>query len=309
LATNVPHWLVQAIEHIYDPLKSILIEYTQAFSSILLRYTTLNHLSVTVQNMFQQTARLINMANDLTRIDFSDLHEQIHWLIDCDLHLFMKIEQCFKNLFQCQTMLTINNWTTLIETLLDDYLLCIEHDKDYSSYARQFILKTNVYCSLVLRELTLQQGASLGSFHLLQLFIEEYLYYRLEQKISVYYNQTILVTVIDNHEQQRKFNLRTTYRNQFDDDDDDEHNDDDDEEEEEDDDDDDDNDEEDNDDDHDEDDDDDLQSLSKNFNEHRQSLKALSPVPIDEFILPSQTAADAFSYIFEELQPLTNEIF
>lgn len=251
------------------------MQYTHAFSSLLLRYTTLNHLSLAVQSMFLQSARLITMANDLNQINFADLHEQIIWLIDCDMELFSKIEQCLKNLFQYQTTLTIHHWITFMDSLSDDYLLNIDHAKEYISHARQFILKTNFYCSLILRELTLQHGSSIGSFHLLQLFIEEYLNYRLEQKIAFSLNQSILITVIDNHEQQRKYLLNKTYRDLFNDDEL----------------------------------DDDFESLSDDLTDHRQMLKPLSPVPIDDLILPSETMNDSFSYIFEDLQPLTNEIF
>jgi len=271
IATNISYWLIHAIEHLYDPLKSTLIQSTQAFSSILFRYTTLNHLSLTIQTMFLQSSRLLTMSNDLTRINFSDLHDQIHWLIECDLNLFNKIEQCFKNLFQCQPMLTIHNWTTFINTLLDDYLLISNnHTKEYLSNARQFLLKTNFYCSLILRELTLHYGQSLGSFHLLQLFIEEYLYYRIEQKISFYLNQSIINLVIENlnNEQQQEKDL-------FNDDDI----------------------------------DDDFESISEDFNDQRNILKPLSPIQIEDFILPNQTITNSFSYIFEDLQPLSNEIF
>lgn len=221
--------------------------------------------------MFSQSSRLITMSNDLTLINFSDLHEQIYWLIECDLNLFTKIEQCFKNLFQCQTILTIENWKIFLDTLLDDYLLIFNQTKEYIYHAKQFLLKTNIYCSLIIRELTLHYGVSIGSFHLLQLFTEEYLYYRIEKKISFYLNQTILNFVIENYQNQQQ------EKDLFDDDDDDLE--------------------------------DDLESLTEDFNEQRNHLKPLSPVQIDEFILPNQTITNSFSYIFEDLQPLSNEIF
>jgi hypothetical protein len=207
------------------------------------------------------------MSNDLTLINFSDLHEQINWLIECDLNLFSKIEQCLKNLFQYQTMLTIQNWTTFIDTLLDDYLLISNnHTKEYLSNARQFLLKTNFYCSLILRELTLHYGQSLGSFHLLQLFIEEYLYYRIEQKISFYLNQPIINFVMENFNNQRNKYFQDLFN--------------------------------------DEEIEDDLESISDDFNDQKNLLKPLSPVQMEDFILPN-----SFSFIFEDLQPLSNEIF
>lgn len=261
--------MIHAIDHLYNPLKVLLIQLTQAFSSILLRYTSLNHLSLTIQTMFFQTSRLLTMSNDLALINFHDLHNQINWLIECDLNLFVKIEQCLKNLFQCQTMLTIQNWTIFIDTLLDDYLVLYNQTKEYIYNARQFLLKTNFYCSLILRELTLHYGTSLGSFHLLQIFIEEYLYYRIEQKISMYLNQNIVQLVCENLQNQRQ------EKEFFNDDDL----------------------------------DDDLESLADDFNEQQNQFKPLSPVQIDEFILPNSTITNSLSYIFEDLQPLSNDLF
>jgi hypothetical protein len=167
-------------------------------------------------------------------------------------------------------MLTIQNWTIFIDTLLDDYLVIYNHTKEYILNARQFILKTNFYCSLILRELTLHYGTSIGSFHLLQLFIEEYLYYRIEQKISFYLNQSIINFVIENLNNEQQQQQQNDLLN-----------------------------------------DDDFESISDDFNDQKNFLKPLSPIQIDDdFILPSnQTITNSFSYIFEDLQPLSNEIF
>jgi hypothetical protein len=200
----------------------------------------------------------------------------MHWLLECDLNLFEKIEQCLRNLFQSQSMLTIHNWTTFIDTLLDDHLIIYSNTHDYIFNARQFLLKTNFYCSLILRELTLHYGASLGSFHLLQLFIEEYLYGRIEQKISFCLNQSRMNLVIENCNNKQQHLRRTQpYPYLFPDDDL----------------------------------DDDLDSLGDDFHEHRNLLKPLSPIAVDDMTLPNETVTHSFSYIFEDLQPLVNEIF
>ena len=60
---------------------------------------------------------------------------------------------------------------------------------------------------------------------------------------------------------------------------------------------------------HDEDIDEDLESLSDDFIDQTNLIKPLSPVQIDEFILPNPSVTNSFSYIFEDLQPLSNDIF
>ncbi|CAF1046407.1 unnamed protein product [Didymodactylos carnosus] len=201
MAHNSSYWIIYAIQHLCEPLKTIMINLVQAFSSILLRYTSLNHLCIAVHTMLIQPSRLLSMSNDIGNVDFHDLHDQAHWLLECDMDLCIKIEQCIKSILQCRTITTIKtteNWTILLETLLYDILKPYEDTKEYIAASRKFLLKFSFYCSLIIRDLTLHYGDSLGSFHLLETFLEEYIRYRIEQKISQAMGQSVLMIVIEN---------------------------------------------------------------------------------------------------------------
>ena len=54
----------------------------------------------------------------------------------------------------------------------------------YSKAARQFLLKWSFYTSMVIRDLTLRSAASFGSFHLLRLLFDEYVFHLVERKVA-----------------------------------------------------------------------------------------------------------------------------
>ena len=55
----------------------------------------------------------------------------------------------------------------------------------YSKAARQFLLKWSFYTSMVIRDLTLRSAASFGSFHLIRLLFDEFVFYLIERSVSV----------------------------------------------------------------------------------------------------------------------------
>ena len=54
----------------------------------------------------------------------------------------------------------------------------------YSKAARQFLLKWSFYTSMVIRDLTLRSAASFGSFHLIRLLFDEFVFYLVERKVA-----------------------------------------------------------------------------------------------------------------------------
>ena len=84
----------------------------------------------------------------------------------------------------------------VVNTVLQPY----EDTSEYPKAARQFLLKWSFYryttavlfciiylhivSSMVIRDLTLRSAASFGSFHLIRLLYDEYMFYLIEDKIA-----------------------------------------------------------------------------------------------------------------------------
>ncbi|CAG2113754.1 unnamed protein product [Medioppia subpectinata] len=117
------------------------------------------------------------MINDLNRVDFKNVQEQASWVCQCDDEVVEQIEQSFKLLLQETN--PFDKWGVWCEQILD---LCLTDDDVRS--ATQFFFKWGFYSSLVMRDLTLRSASSFGSFHLIRLLYDEYIFYLIEHRVA-----------------------------------------------------------------------------------------------------------------------------
>lgn len=68
----------------------------------------------------------------------------------------------------------------VVDSALEEY----EGQPGFPRAARQFLLKWSFYSSMVIRDLTLRSAASFGSFHLIRLLYDEYMFFIVEHKVA-----------------------------------------------------------------------------------------------------------------------------
>lgn len=101
----------------------------------------------------------------------------------------------------------IDRWMDWISALIDKYLkrytpvsifvtrnefytdvnitqTSINDANHYLARSKQLLLKWSFYTSLIMKDLTLQQARSFGSFHSLKLFLDDYILYLVEENIA-----------------------------------------------------------------------------------------------------------------------------
>ena len=83
----------------------------------------------------------------------------------------------FKDLLQQEN--PFDRWGVWCEQILDS---CLQ-DNEVKS-ATQFFFKWGFYSSLVMRDLTLRSASSFGSFHLIRLLFDEYIFYLIEHRVA-----------------------------------------------------------------------------------------------------------------------------
>ena len=108
----------------------------------------------------------------------------------------------------------MDNWIAWLDSSVSFYLNQFEGTDKYAKAARQFLLKWSFlwlvlkylytfvleyniikcfyFSSSIVRDLTLRSAPSFGSFHLIRLLYDEYMYYIIEHKIANEYRQTPL---------------------------------------------------------------------------------------------------------------------
>ena len=176
-AKNINNWMISALIGYDQSFISLKLSAVIAFSHTLRRYTSLNHLSSAARAVLQNQQQIQQMINDLNRVDFNDVQEQASWVCQCEDQVVEQIEQSFKQLLQ--ELNPFDKWGHWCEQVLD---MCLQ-DNDVRS-STQFFFKWGFYSSLVMRDLTLRSASSFGSFHLIRLLFDEYIFYLIEHRVA-----------------------------------------------------------------------------------------------------------------------------
>lgn len=98
------------------------------------------------------------------------------------------MENEFKEALQQQN--SLEQWAQWLREVVVSALKEFEGKPTFPRAARQFLLKWSFYSSMVIRDLTLRSAASFGSFHLIRLLYDEYMFFIVEHKVAQATNTT-----------------------------------------------------------------------------------------------------------------------
>ncbi|XP_037328623.2 MHC class II regulatory factor RFX1 isoform X1 [Pungitius pungitius] len=182
-AKSLENWLTGAMMNIPEEMVRIKVVCVGSFSQTLRRYTSLNHLAQAARAVLQNTAQISQMLSDLNRVDFTNVQEQASWVCQCEDRVVQQLEQDFKTTLQQQN--SLEQWATWLEGVVSEALKPYEHNSAaLPKAAKVFLLNWSFYSSMVIRDLTLRSAASFGSFHLIRLLYDEYMYYLIEHRVA-----------------------------------------------------------------------------------------------------------------------------
>uniref|UniRef100_A0A672UX04 DNA-binding protein RFX2 n=1 Tax=Strigops habroptila TaxID=2489341 RepID=A0A672UX04_STRHB len=165
-----------------SPVAVLQVGVVSAFAQTLRRYTSLNHLAQAARAVLQNTSQINQMLSDLNRVDFANVQEQASWVCQCKEGMVQKLEQDFKLTLQQQS--SLDQWASWLDNVVTQVLKHHEGSPSFPKAARQFLLKWSFYSSMVIRDLTLRSAASFGSFHLIRLLYDEYMFYLVEHRVA-----------------------------------------------------------------------------------------------------------------------------
>ncbi|XP_042899595.1 DNA-binding protein RFX2 isoform X2 [Parasteatoda tepidariorum] len=181
-------WLIAAMNGCPEEAIKVKMSAVSAFAQTLRRYTSLNHLAQAARAVLQNSSQINQMMADLNRVDFHNVQEQASWVCQCEETTVQRLEQDFKLTLQQQN--SLEQWAQWLEGVVDIVLQPYEGKTDFPKAARQFLLKWSFYSSMVIRDLTLRSAASFGSFHLIRLLYDEYMFYLIEHRVAKAINET-----------------------------------------------------------------------------------------------------------------------
>ncbi|KAJ7308198.1 hypothetical protein JRQ81_008716 [Phrynocephalus forsythii] len=181
-AKGLEGWLTGAMCEFPQAVVQAKVTVVSAFAQTLRRYTSLNHLAQAARAVLQNTSQINQMFSDLNRVDFANVQEQASWVCQCEEGLVQKLEQDFKLTLQQQS--SLDQWASWLDNVVTQVLKPHEGSPGFPKAARQFLLKWSFYSSMVIRDLTLRSAASFGSFHLIRLLYDEYMFYLVEHRVA-----------------------------------------------------------------------------------------------------------------------------
>ncbi|XP_051231764.1 DNA-binding protein RFX2 isoform X1 [Dicentrarchus labrax] len=181
-AKSLEGWLTNAMTNFPQEIIRTKVAVVSAFAQTLRRYTSLNHLAQAARAVLQNTSQINQMLSDLNRVDFANVQEQASWVCQCDESVVQRLEQDFKVTLQQQS--SLDQWATWLDNVVSQVLKPHQGSPSFPKAARQFLLKWSFYSSMVIRDLTLRSAASFGSFHLIRLLYDEYMFYLVEHRVA-----------------------------------------------------------------------------------------------------------------------------
>ncbi|XP_031414229.1 transcription factor RFX3 isoform X2 [Clupea harengus] len=181
-AKSLEGWLNTAMNAVPQRMVQTKVSAVSAFAQTLRRYTSLNHLAQAARAVLQNTSQINQMLSDLNRVDFANVQEQASWVCQCEEGVVQRLEQDFKATLQQQS--SLEQWAAWLDNVVSQVLKPYEDRASFPKAARQFLLKWSFYSSMVIRDLTLRSAASFGSFHLIRLLYDEYMFYLVEHRVA-----------------------------------------------------------------------------------------------------------------------------
>ncbi|XP_018309489.1 DNA-binding protein RFX2 isoform X1 [Mycetomoellerius zeteki] len=182
-AKGLESWLQSAMADCPEEMMQIKLTAVSAFAQTLRRYTSLNHLAQAARAVLQNSSQINQMLADLNRVDFHNVQEQASWVCQCDYGMVQRLETDFKVTLQQQN--SLEDWAIWLKGVVTQALKPHEEKPTFAKAARQFLLKWSFYSSMVIRDLTLRSAASFGSFHLIRLLYDEYMFYLIEHQVAI----------------------------------------------------------------------------------------------------------------------------
>ncbi|XP_078698214.1 DNA-binding protein RFX6-like [Branchiostoma floridae x Branchiostoma belcheri] len=179
-AKRLPGWVRNSMEDIPEKLKEKKLQVVRYFIKSLRRQTSFVHLA--------QTARTVLLNHDNITQMVTDLHDLEHRTILSQAmfpspdqritqgRLSKELLDEFEGLMRKQA--PVEAYTEWVDSVVDRCVLKPSRQKEQTveDRAQDFLLQWAFTTSKIMRDLTLMSAPSFGSFHLLHMMLDEYVY-------------------------------------------------------------------------------------------------------------------------------------
>jgi len=181
-AKQLEQWLATALEGLPSNLVTKKMNVAKKFSQSLHKQASLNHLTQAARAVLQNTTQVSQMIIDWNRLDFEFIRDQASWICQCGEEFIQSAQEDFKRFLTERA--TLEQWAQWLQDIVTKILGKCNDPRELVLLSQQLLLKWSFYSTLIIRDLTIRNASSFGSFHLLRTLFDEYIFYLVETKFA-----------------------------------------------------------------------------------------------------------------------------
>ncbi|KAM4633301.1 DNA-binding protein RFX6 [Polymixia lowei] len=192
-AKHWEHWLVTSLENLPECLAAKKLPIARRFVSSLKRQTSFLHLAQIARPALFDQAVVNSMVVDIDKVDLNSISSQPLLTItttgDQEADIYSEYDsiavfQELKDLLKKNA--TVESFIDWLDTVVDQKVIKPgkQSGRSVKKRAQDFLLRWSFFGARVMHNLTLNNAASFGSFHLIRMLLDEYILLALETQFN-----------------------------------------------------------------------------------------------------------------------------
>ncbi|KAM3931621.1 DNA-binding protein RFX6 [Leptodactylus fuscus] len=187
-AKHWEQWVISSLENLPECLSEKKLPIVRRFVSSLKRQTSFLHLAqIARPALFDQN--IVNaMTTDIEKVDLYSIGSQA--LLnscsgaDSDIDVYTELFQELKDLLKKNA--TVESFIEWLDNVVEQRVIKTskQNGKSLKKRAQDFLLKWSFFGARVMHNLTLNNAASFGSFHLIRMLLDEYILLAVETQFN-----------------------------------------------------------------------------------------------------------------------------
>ncbi|XP_052391673.1 DNA-binding protein RFX6-like [Carassius gibelio] len=190
-AKHWEHWMVSSLENLPEILSEKKLPIARRFVSSLKRQTSFLHLAqIARPALFDQNV-VTSMVNDIDKVDLNSIGSQALLSITSDQDSDFYSEYDSISVFQelkdlLRKNATVESFIEWLDSLVEQKVIkpSKQNGRPVKKRAQDFLLKWSFFGARVMHNLTLNNAASFGSFHLIRMLLDEYILLAIETQFN-----------------------------------------------------------------------------------------------------------------------------
>ena len=195
-AKQLESYLANAIDNYPQNLIVKKMNVVKKFSQSLHKQASLNHLTQAARAVLQNSTQVSQMIIDWNRLDFDFIKDQASWICQCGEEFILSAQEDFKRFLTDRV--SLEQWAQWLQNIVNKIIGKSNDARELVVLSQQLLLKWSFYSTLIIRDLTIRNASSFGSFHLLRTLFDEYIFYLIETKFASLVHTTTSTTNINN---------------------------------------------------------------------------------------------------------------